>query len=94
MRRLFGSIPIDSVAPSLHYRSSILDLLSRKLSRVFVIALVVPLRDFPSRRAPDAVMGADVVECLFQVLDAKRHADDEGMERQAEYAPARGAVLI
>src|SRR3990172_164853 len=65
--------------------SSIFNRLSLKLPRVFVIAIVVPLRDFPTGRAPDAVMRTNVLQRFFQILDPKRHADDERMERQAEH---------
>src|SRR5687767_608272 len=80
--------------PLFHYSSTPILPSSLQFSRVLIVVLVVPLRDIAARRAPNTLVRAHIVQRLVEIIDPKRHADDERMKRQAEHAPARGAVFV
>src|SRR6185295_14956329 len=82
-----------SITPLLHYsnfnrapRSAIF--LPREPPRIFVVMLIIPVSDLPSRGTPDSFVGAHIIECFVQIFDAKRHADNKRMKRQTKHSPA------
>src|SRR5262249_5824895 len=60
--------------------------------RGHIIVTIIPLRDFPTRRSPHAIVGADVIQSLLQILDPIGHTDHKRMKRQTKHSAPRRAV--
>src|ERR1051325_2667494 len=54
--------------------------------RLAVIIRVEVIRDFRARGFPDTLARADVFERLVEVLDPKREADHEGVQRNRHHS--------
>src|SRR5215813_3229503 len=62
--------------------------------RVHIIVTIIPLRDFPTRRSPHAIVGADIIQSLLQILDPIGHTDHKRMKRETKHSAPRRAVAI